>query len=405
LNRYQKMSDAAVDEALHKKEQREKIRRSPWKFHTGEPAPPLRWLVKYILPEIGVALASGQWGLFKTTAALDLCVSVMIDKPFAGTYRIKRHGAVLYIAVEGAGGLLNRLEAIAGHRGFTGPLPFAWRDDCPALTDDDAAEILCALADDAKAEFQTKFNLPIVLIVIDTVIVAAQHKEGGDNDTAASQKVIKAMSDLAKHTGAMVMGVDHFGKAIETGTRGSSAKEGGVDAILALLGDREMSGEVKNTRMAMRKQRDGLTGFEIPFAVCVLNVGEDEDGDPITAQVIDWKAPQPAEAKSNTNWTKTMRTLRRVLTTILADHGKTEVPFIDGPQVRACDIELVRDEFYRQHVAEGTEKKKSEARRKAFNRAVDDGKDRGVIGVREVSGVKLIWLTKEGLSNHASDDF
>jgi len=319
----------------------------------------------------------------------------MTGKPFAGTYRVKRKGAVLFIALEGAGALANRLEAIADHHGVTGQLPFAWRDDCPALADDDAAEILCALADEAKAEFQVKFDLPIVLIVIDTIIVAAQHKDGGDNDSAASQKVVKAMSDLAKHTGAMVVGIDHFGKVVETGTRGSSAKEGGVDTILAMLGDRELNGSVKNTRMALRKQRDGITGFEVPFTARVVEVGTDEDGDQITAQIIEWKAPQEAEAKSTVKWTKTMRTLRRVLATVLADHGKLETPFLDGPPVRACDIELVRTEFYRQHAAEGTDKQKQEARRKAFNRAVEDAQDRGAISVREVNGKQLIWLIKE----------
>jgi AAA domain len=61
-----------------------------WKFHTGEPAPPPRSLVKGILPQCGTGLLSGQWGTFKTTVALDLSVSIMADQPFAGRYRIKR---------------------------------------------------------------------------------------------------------------------------------------------------------------------------------------------------------------------------------------------------------------------------------------------------------------------------
>ena len=64
---------------------------------------PLRWLVKGILPETGAALVAGQWGTFKTTVALDVSVCVMADLPFAGQYRVKRRGAVLYIALEGEG--------------------------------------------------------------------------------------------------------------------------------------------------------------------------------------------------------------------------------------------------------------------------------------------------------------
>jgi hypothetical protein len=267
-------------------------------------------------------------------------------------------------------------------------LPFAWRTDCPSLTDEKAGEALCALADEAKAAF----GVPIALVIIDTVVRAANHTEGGDNDAAASQRVMNAMSRLSEHSGALVMGIDHFGKVMETGTRGSSAKEGAVDTVVALLADREVSGGIKNTRLAMRKQRDGLSGFEVPFTVKTIETGTDEDGDPVTTTVIDWESPQAAD--TNTQWTPSMQTLRRVLMTTLADHGRDIQPFIDGPTIRACDIELVRTEFYRQHPADGTEEQKKEARRRAFNRAIKDATSRGVAATREVEGVQWIWLAK-----------
>ena len=67
-----------------------------------------------------------------------------------------------------------------------------------------------------------------------------------------------------------------------------------------------------------------------------------------------------------------MRVLRRVLMTIIADCGQNVRPFLDGPEVRACDIDPVRREFYRQYPAEGTEKQKADARRKAFARSVKE---------------------------------
>jgi hypothetical protein len=216
--------------------------------------------------------------------------------------------------------------------------------------------------------------------VIDTLITAAQHKEGGDNDTAASQKVMQVMRSLSRRTGALVVGIDHFGKVVETGTRGSSAKEGASDTVIALLADRALNGTVKNTRIALRKQRDGVSGLEIPFSVRTIETGMDEDGDPITAQVIDWRAPQPtAKQEADPRWTRSMQLLRRVLMSVLADHGCNARPFADGPDVRACDIELVREEFYLQHHAEGTPEQKREARKKAFNRAMKTSKERNVV--------------------------
>jgi hypothetical protein len=290
--------------------------------------------------------------------------------------------------------LVSRLIAIAEHRGINGVLPFAWRGQCPPLTDEKAVEELCELADQAGAALKARFSLPIAAIVIDTVITAAQHKDGGDNDTAASQKVMGALSALAKHTNSLVIGIDHFGKVVETGTRGSSAKEGAADTVLALLADRELSGGVKTTRLAVRKQRDGLSGFEIPFSVRTIETGTDDDGDSITAQIIDWQATRQAEEKNDTGWTPSLQLLRRVLTTTLADHGENAKPFLDGPSVRACDLELVRSEFYRQYPADGNDEQKQEARRKTFGRHVKASVQRSVAALREVDGVQLIWLTK-----------
>ena len=111
-------------------------------------------------PETGAALVSGQRRTFKTTVALDVSVCVMADLLFAGRYRVKRRRAVLYIALEGESMLAARLSAIAGHRGVRGPLPFARRGDCPALTAKDAVTSLCAFADEAAADLDRSFGLP-----------------------------------------------------------------------------------------------------------------------------------------------------------------------------------------------------------------------------------------------------
>jgi hypothetical protein len=369
--------------------------RASWKYHTGTVPAPLRWLIKNILPETGAVLMAGQWGTFKTTVALDVSISVMAQLPFAERYRVKRRGAVLYIALEGEGMLSARLSATAAQRGVTGPLPFAWRGDCPALTRKDAAPALCAIADEAAAELDRKFGLPVVLIWIDTIITAAGHDDGGDNDAAASQKVMSVLRILSQHTGALVVGIDHFGKVVETGTRGSYAKEGAADTVIAVPADRELSGGVKNTRLAVRKQRDGVSGFEIPFTARLVETGTDDDGDPITAPIIDWQETQQT-APADARWTPSMQVLRRVLMTTLADCGQDVRPFLDGPEVRACDIDLVRREFYRQYPADGTDKQRADARRKAFSRSVKEATARDLVATREVDGVQLIWLTTLG---------
>jgi hypothetical protein len=44
-----------------------------------------------------------------------------------------------------------------------------------------------------------------------------------------AQALMRQLAKLARLTGTFVLGIDHFGKAAETATRGSNAKEGSCD--------------------------------------------------------------------------------------------------------------------------------------------------------------------------------
>jgi hypothetical protein len=363
-----------------------------WQFHDEQPSPPTAWLIKNLLPETGAGIVAGQWGTFKTTAALDLGVSVMAGVPFAGRFIVKRRGGVAYFAMEGAGGLKSRLNAIARERQVSGELPFAWRADCPPLTASDALAQLVRMAKEAEQEINRRFGLPLVLIYIDTMVAAAGYTNAGDdNDAAVSQKIMSVLSSLSRQTGALVLGIDHFGKVVETGTRGSSNKEGHSDTVLALLGDREVNGTISKTRLAVRKQRDGISGLELPFEPRDVTIGTDEDGEAITRKVLDWDT-QATTKPDDAGWSKSLLLLRRILMTMLVDAGTLVTPFLDGPLVRAVDLKLVRAEFYKQYPADGDTKQQTAARRQAFGRAIKDAQAKSLIATREIDGVQLVWL-------------
>jgi AAA domain len=372
---------------------------SPWRFHSEAEPEPTAWLIKNLLPETGTGLISGQWGAYKTTSALDLAVSIMAAIPFAMRFPVKRQGGVAYLALEGVGGLASRLTAIARTRGVTGALPFAYRPDCPPLTSRDALNKLTTMIEDAARHLKDRFDVPLVAVFVDTLITAAGYaKAGDDNDTASAQRIMSVLGGLSQYTGALALGLDHFGKIADTGTRGSSAKEGHADVVLALLADRELNGAVTNTRLAIRKLRDGLSGLEIPFTPKTVEIGTDLDGDPITRVVIDWSG-QPTHAPDK-DWSKSLRLLRRILMATLVTVGKEVCPFLDGPTVRACDLAAVKTEFNRQYTADGNDRQRADTRRKAFYRAVTDAQAKGLVATREVNGIQLIWLatkTEEGI--------
>jgi hypothetical protein len=82
-----------------------------------------KYLVKNLLPETGVGLLSGQSGTYKSFVAIKLAGAIATGQPFAG-HTVKRQGAVLIFASEGASELPVRLEALseAEHSGRALPI-------------------------------------------------------------------------------------------------------------------------------------------------------------------------------------------------------------------------------------------------------------------------------------------
>jgi AAA domain len=353
------------------------------------------WLVDELLPEMGTGLASGQWGTYKTFVALDLAAAVMAGISFIEA-PVARRGGVLFLAAEGAREIPIRLRAVLKAKyAAIERVPFAWTDNCPRLTDVNAGEALTDLARAAHARMVADFGLPLALIVIDTIGTAAGYAKSGDeNDAAINQAIMSRLAALSQTTGALVLGIDHFGKAIETGTRGSSAKEAAADVVLALLGDRNVGGVVSNTHLALRKSRAGPSGAEYPFTVRQVEAAPGRDGEAVTSLVIDWsEVRHPAPGAGDTRWSKSLRLLRAVLMDILASDAASEQrPFADGPIVRAVDLELVRGEFYRRYPADGDSRSKKAARRTAFNRAITRAQDQGLVGIREIGATTFVWL-------------
>ena len=227
------------------------------------------WLVKGLILETGQGLASGQWGTAKTFTVLDLAASVMTITPFAGR-EVARQGGVLFVAAEGAYEIPIRLKgvveeklrpaALASGTVDLENLPFAWIEDCPNLQDNGDFNRLVETAKQAAQNIRDQFDLPLVLIVIDTLSAAGNFKDA--NDAAEGQRIMNRLGELSRQTGAFVLAVDHFGKAVETGTRGSSAKEAAADVVLALLADREINGTISNTAhgAAQAPRRQGRHG-------------------------------------------------------------------------------------------------------------------------------------------------
>ena len=372
-----------------------------------DPRPITSWLIKGLIPAVGHGLLSGQWGAGKTFAFFDLAASLSTGQPWLG-HVVKRQCGMLLIAAEGADEVRLRLDAVVREKcGNMTRMPFRWYETAPLLLQKGAVKTLIVMARQAEASLQAEFGLPLGLIGIDTIAACAGYGRAGDEyDNAVGQAVMNVLKAVAQELGCFVLGIDHFGKNLEAGTRGASSKESSGDLVLACLGNKELSGSVTNTRLAVRKNRSGRQGQEFPFVLRMVEAPEkDEDGDPITTMVIDWlpAGAAAAEAQSELDiWAQPRRQdqrtavlrLKRVLMTILAGQG-VDLPILpDGPTVRMVDQELVRKDFYASTPAEGTSKQKRQFRYAQFKRALDWAEQEQLIAIGEIGDITYIWLTR-----------
>ena len=370
-----------------------------------DPRPLKAWLIKRLMPAVGHGLLSGQWGAGKTFVVFDLAAALWTGQPFLG-HSVKRQCGVLLIAAEGASEVRLRLEAVVRNKcGNTERAPFRWYETTPMLLHKGAVETLIAMAQQADHSLRQEFGLPLGLMVIDTVAACAGYTRAGDeSDPAAAQAVMNVLKALAQTLGCFVLGVDHFGKNVEAGTRGASSKESASDLVLACLGDKSLNGSVSNTRLAVRKNRGGQQGQEHPFTLRVVEAPEpDDDGEPITSMVVDWQPNMPGGNQARPGpdpWAQTRRQdqrtavlrLKRVMMGAMAEHGvERELP-PDGPAAWMIDQKVVREMFFSQTPADGTPKQRADFRRQQFNHARDWAEAQELIASHEIDDVVYLRL-------------
>ena len=277
-----------------------------------------------------------------------------------------------------------------------------------------AVGTLITMAPQADEFLQQEFGLPLGLIVVDTIAACAGYARTGDEkDPAVGQAVMNALRTLAQAAKCFVLGIDHFGKSPEAGTRGASSKEASGDLVLACLGHKELNGSVINTRLAVRKNRGGKQGQEYPFTLRVVEAPEkDEDNEVITTMVVDWSAKPSEVAPPNDPWQQSRRQdqrtaalrLKRVLMSVLAEAGVDLSLGPDGPVVRMVSQDIVRTEFYVQTPADGTAEQKGSLRRQKFLRALAWAEEHGLIGVKEVDNVVYLWLARPKMKDETDQE-
>jgi len=228
--------------------------------------PTTKWRVKGLFPEHGLGSIYGPSGSGKSFLALDLMASIACGITFYGHKTTQC--PVVYVALEGTGGIAKRVEAYETHHKIKLPPTFRIVTDMLSLFSSEAAVF-------AEAVIEAGLNKGV--IVIDTL---AQSAPGSDENSSAHMGMIISNAQLLQRmTNGLVVLIHHTGKDASRGARGHSSLYAALDAAL----------EVKRTQGGLEwlsdKVKDGESGNATSFRLERVVLGKDEDGDEISSCV------------------------------------------------------------------------------------------------------------------------
>ncbi len=217
-----------------------------------------------------------------------------------------------------------------------------------------------------------------------------------ENDSADIGKVLERCDRIRRATGAHVMLVHHM-NAEGARPRGHTSLLANVETVIVTrkLEDRHDRDGRLLREFELRKQKEGEAGTKTRFVLPVIDIGTDEDGEPVTSCVV--ATPSGAESGSSTGKPSGIQlgganqVGLRVLYDLLAGEG---TGFFAPPELglpygaRVADRKAWSARFYEISRPEGfddlddDEKEKSRANlRKQFERVRDLLVSKGIIGL------------------------
>jgi len=229
--------------------------------------PAVRWRVRGVLPLEGIAAVFGPSGSGKSFLVLSLLASVASGADWFGC-RVVR-APVLYVALEGEAGISQRVKA---YQVKNGRVADGFRFLLQGLDIRNATD----RADLVQVVRAAGWNGGV--LCLDTLNRAAPGMD--ENDSKSMGEAIGAAKAIQAELGGLVLLVHHTGKDATRGLRGHSSLHAALDAAIEVT----RTDDRRDWKIA--KSKDGEDGEAHPFRLDVVEIGEDEDGEPITSCVV-----------------------------------------------------------------------------------------------------------------------
>ena len=273
------------------------------------------YLVKGILPRVGLAVIWGPPKCGKSFWTFDVAMHIALGWPYRG--RKVQQGAVVYLALEGGHGFRARVVAwrqqhLAEHHG---PVPFFLLDIPVDLVRDHMTLI-------AAIRAQLGGQMPAV-VVVDTLNRALLGDENNPKDMSIFIRAIDAIRDTFD---CLVPIVHHCG--IQGGRpRGHTSLTGADDVQIAIERDKD-----NNVIAKVEHMKDGEAGAVIASRLETVELGTDDDGDPQASCIVvpvdigTTSASFCASIRMTGNQRRFLDILNHAILTAKPEHKNVDIP-------------------------------------------------------------------------------
>ncbi|MCH7869763.1 MAG: AAA family ATPase [Myxococcales bacterium] len=236
------------------------------------------YLIKGHIEQESMVLIYGPSGCSKTFIALDMGLHIAAGRDWQG-HRVKQ-GMVVYVAAEGSRGFAKRIEACKKTwLGRTENIPFYILPTTVDLLDPnaDTGPLIEAIRKLEDAGVHT-----CVAIFIDTL---SRSMAGGDENSSVDMPLfVKNCDRIKSELGCTVIPIHHTGKNAKRGARGHSSLRAAIDTELEVSVAKNRPGFWINAT----KQRDMDLMPGISYQLVPVQLGVDDDGDPVSSCVVEF---------------------------------------------------------------------------------------------------------------------
>ncbi len=311
---------------------------------------PMRWIVRHLLPENGLAVLYGQSGAGKSFLTLDLAAAIAGNSLAWFGFKVEAR-PVTYCVLEGENGMTKRVQAWSVHHEM--PAPERLRFVAQPL-DLRALGVVEQLAAAIGAAGGTGG-----MVVLDTLARAVPGMD--ENSGKEMSEVIDAAGRLQQLTGGLVLLVAHSGKADNKGPRGHSSLFAAADAVI------EVRREKGQRSWKVEKSKDDADGSSFAFTLVDIDLGIDDYLEKITSCAVLPAQHLPRKKPLTPAHRLALSTLREAI---------SARPVASSDGITGVHIDTWRPIYNRASPAD-----KPDAKRQAFNRARNELVNAGVLRV------------------------